>query len=144
MYLLDTNVLFASAPGRPQHTPALVRWMHEHSPELFLSVVTVTEITAGVARLERTGSSAKAVGLRQWIDLVMHLYGSRILPFGVKEARLAGELTDRARSAGRVLDFADVAIAATAASYDLTVLTRNVRDFAPLGVPVVDPFDTLP
>ena len=118
--------------------------MHEHSPELFLSVVTVTEITAGVAKLERTGSSAKVVGLRQWVDLVMHLYGSRILPFGVKEARLAGELADRARSAGRVPDFADVAIAATAASYDLTVLTRNVRDFASLGVPVVDPFDTLP
>lgn len=118
--------------------------MHKHSLELFLSAVTVTEITAGVARLERTGSSAKAVGLRQWIDLVLHLYGSRILPFGIREARLAGDLTDRARSAGRIPDFADVAIAATAASHNLAVLTRNVRDFAPLGVTVVDPFDRLP
>lgn len=118
--------------------------MHSHSQELFLSAVTVTEITAGAARLERTGSSAKAVGLRRWIDLVLHLYGSRILPFGLREARLAGEFADRARSAGRAPDFADVAIAATAASHNLTVLTRNVRDFAPFRVAVVDPFKGLP
>ena len=78
------------------------------------------------------------------MEVVLHLYGSRILPFGVQEARLAGELTDRARSAGRVPDFADVAIAATAVNHRLTVLTQNVRDFASLGVPVVDPFETLP
>ena len=47
------------------------------------------------------------------------------------------------RAAGRAPGFADVAIAA-AASRDLTILTRNLRHFAPLGVRAIDPFDTLP
>ena len=51
---------------------------------------------------------------------------------------------DRVRATGRAPGFADMAIAATAASRSLTVLTRNLRHFAPLGAPAIDPFDTLP
>ncbi len=74
----------------------------------------------------------------------MHLYGNRILAFDVAAARVAGALSDLARSKGRPPGFADIVIAATAASHELTILTRNTRHFEPLGVPAMNPFDRLP
>ena len=118
--------------------------MDLHSDSLFLSAVTVAEICDGIAKMRRTGSTARAAGLRAWFDLVLHLYAERVLPFDIAAARVAGALTDRARAAGRSPGFADIAIAATAASRGLVVLTRNLRHFGPLEVPAHDPFDSLP
>ena len=137
-------MLSAGAPGRRERTAGLVRWMEARSRALFLSTVTVAELTGGFAKLKRAGSISRAARLGEWLDLVLHLYGGRVLPFDVPAARLAGELMDKARAAGHTPGFADIAIAATAASRRLTVLTRNLRHFAPLGVPTTDPFDTLP
>ena len=144
MYLVDTNVLSAGAPGRAPRTAALVDWMDAHSDQLFLSAVTVMEIVDGIAGLKRIGATSKAADLTDWLELVLHLYSDRVLPFELAAARLAGELTDRARAAGHSPGFADVAIAATAGCHDLTILTRNLRHFEPLGVPAIDPFNTLP
>ena len=144
MYLVDTNVLSAGAPGRYERSAVLIAWMDAHSDELFLSAVTVAEISDGVAKMERTGSASRAARLGDWLEFVLHLYGERVLPFDVAAARLAGELMDKARAAGHSPGFADVAIAATAGSHGLTVLTRNLRHFAPLGIPANDPFERLP
>ena len=137
-------MLSAGAPGRRERTEGLVRWMEARSRALFLSTVTVAELAGGIAKLKRAGSVSRAARLGEWLDLVLHLYGGRVLPFDVPAARLAGQLMDKARAAGHTPGFADIAIAATAASRRLTVLTRNLRHFAPLGVPTTDPFDTLP
>ena len=144
MYLVDTNVLSAGAPGRREHSAALVEWMDARSHALFLSAMTVAEISDGIAKLKRSGSASRAAGLEDWLELVLHLYGDRVLPFDVPAARLAGELMDGARAAGGAPGFADIAIAATATSRGLTILTRNLRHFAPLGARAIDPFDTLP
>ena len=144
MYLVDTNVLSAGAPGRRERQAALVEWMDARSHDPFLSAMTVAEISDGIAKLKRTGSASRVAALWDWLELVLHLYGERVLPFDVPAARLAGELLDAARATGRTPGFADVAIAATAASRGLTVLTRNPRHFASLGAPAVDPFDSLP
>jgi len=119
-------------------------WMDSHSDDLFLSAVTVAEISDGIAKVRRTGSASRADDLRDWLDTVLYLYGSGVLPFDAAVARLAGELTDKARAAGQSPGFADIAVAATAGSRNLTILTRNLRHFAPLGVPAVDPLDGLP
>lgn len=144
MFLLDTNVVSAGAPGRAGHTPALVEWMNRHAESLFLSVVTVTEIAQGIARQRRTGSHARAARLQDWLELVLHLYGGQVLPFDLAAARVAGQLEDRAQTSGAAPGFADIAIAATAASRGLTVLTRNLRHFEPLAVSAMDPFVELP
>ena len=144
MYLVDTNVLSVGAPGRRERSAMLVDWMDAHSNHLFLSAVTVTEITSGIAKLKRTGSTSKATALGDWLNLVLHLYGERVLAFDVPAARLAGELTDRANATGHSPGFADVAIAATAGLRSLTILTRNLRRFTPLGIAAGDPFETLP
>jgi predicted nucleic acid-binding protein len=143
LYLVDTNVLSAGAPSRV--APAeLIAWMDEHSVELFLSAVTVAEIEDGIAKLRREGATRKAADLAAWLETLLHLYGSRILPVDTATARVAGVLSDLARAHGQAPGFADIAIAATAKHHGLTILTRNLRHYESLGVPVIDPFTTSP
>lgn len=144
MYLVDTNVLSMGAPGRREGAAALSDWLDARSDELFLSTITVAEVSDGIAKLKRSGSLARADRLDDWLDVVLHLYGDRVMPFDIPAARLAGLLMDQARATGQAPGFADLAIAATAGVHDLTVLTRNVRHFAPLDIPAIDPFESLP
>jgi Predicted nucleic acid-binding protein, contains PIN domain len=143
LYLVDTNVVSAGAPSRVAPTELIV-WMDVHSATLLLSAVTVAEIEAGIAKLRREKATRKADDVAAWLETLLHLYGSRILPFDTAVARVAGLLSDRARAQGQAPGFADIAIAATARHHGLTILTRNLRHFEPLGVPVIDPFTALP
>jgi predicted nucleic acid-binding protein len=143
LYLVDTNVISARAPPRVP-LPDLAAWMDTHSADLFLSTVTVAEIEDGIANAQREGATRKARDLTAWLETVLHLYAARILPFALATARLAGCLSDRARGQGHAPGFADIIIAATAQHHGLTVLTRNLRHFEPLGVAVHDPFVRLP
>jgi len=118
--------------------------MDAHSTELFLSVVTIAEIEDGIAKANREGATRKCRDLSAWLETVLHLYAARILPFDLAAARLAGVLSDHARGQGHAPGFADVMIAATAQRHGLTILSRNVRHFKPLGVAVHDPFAYLP
>jgi predicted nucleic acid-binding protein len=143
VYLVDTNVISAASPNRP--VPAgFVEWMDAQSESMFLSVVTIAEIEDGVAKLRREKATRRSRDLAHWLDVVLHLYGDRILGFDRPTARIAGRLSDRARGQGHSPGFADIIIAATARQHGLTVLSRNAKHFVPLGVSVLDPFRKLP
>jgi hypothetical protein len=143
MYLVDTNVISAGAPSRL--APAgLIAWMDAQSAALSLSAVTVAEIEDGIAKLRREGATRKSADLTAWLEAALHLYGDRILPFDTAVARIAGALSDQARGQGQAPGLGDIIIAATAKRHGLTILSRNVRHFAPLGVSVLDPFIALP
>lgn len=144
MYLVDTDVISAGAPRRGAASADLVRWMDEHSGSLYVSAVTVAEIEGGIAQSRRKGARRKAADLTAWLEALLHLYASRILVFDLLTARIAGTLSDLARSRGAAAGFADIAIAATASRHGLTILTRNMRHFRPIGVPALNPFDGLP
>ena len=124
--------------------PALVKWMDRHSDGLFLSVIMIAEVEDGIAKSRRAGAHRKAEQLAEWLETVLHLYGSRILPVDLETARRIGILSDLARGRGQAPGLADVAIAATALRYGYTVLTRNLRHFGPLGVLAINPYDALP
>jgi predicted nucleic acid-binding protein len=143
VYLVDTNIISAAAPARSVPS-ALVEWMDVHSALLFLSVVTLAEIEDGIAKLRRERAVRKSADLASWLETVCHLYGDRILAFDVPTARMAGAISDRARGQGHAPGFADIIIAATAQRHGLTILSRNLKHFAPLGVAVVDPFLAMP
>lgn len=143
MYLLDTNILSACAPRRTDAgAEALAAWMRERSAQLHLSTITIAEIEAGIARAVRIAATTKAAALRRWLAAVEQFHAGRIIGFGLEEARLAGEIIDRARAHDP--GFEDIAIAATAAARGLTVLTANERHFAPLGVGYINPLRELP
>jgi predicted nucleic acid-binding protein len=143
MYLVDTNVISAAAPSRPE-LPALIEWMDAQSAYLFLSAVTVAEIEDGIAKSQREGAIRKSADLTAWLETVLHLYGERVLAFDTPTARIAGAMADRARSQGHSPGFADIIIAATAQHHGLTILSRNLRHLEPLGVAAIDPFAKLP
>ncbi len=111
---------------------------------MFLSAVTVAEIEDGIAKSRREGAGRKSAELAAWLETVLHLYGARVLAFDIPAARIAGAMADRARSQGHAPGFADIIIAATAQRHGLTILSRNLRHFEPLGVAVIDPFASLP
>jgi hypothetical protein len=143
-YLVDTNAISAIAPTAGLPRPELIAWMDAHSDDLFMSAITIAEIADGIAKAKREGASRKAADLSAWLQTLLHLYGDRVLPFDAATAEIAGALSDLARGRGHAPGFADVAIAATARRRDLTILSRNVRDFAPMDAAVVDPFEKLP
>jgi len=109
-----------------------------------MSAVTVAEIEDGIAKLRREGARRKSTDLTAWLDTVLHLYGDRVLAFDAATARVAGAMADRARGRGQAPGLADIIVAATAQHHGLTILSRNLRHFRPLGVAVVDPFVNLP
>lgn len=143
-YLVDTNVISATAPATAVKRFELVEWMGSHSRDLFLSAVTIAEIADGIAKAKREGAQRKASDLSAWLQAVLHLYGDRVLPFDSPTAEIAGALADLAHGHGHSPGFADIAIAATARRHNLTILSRNERHFAPMNAAVVDPFERLP
>ncbi|MBW7057803.1 type II toxin-antitoxin system VapC family toxin [Paracoccus bogoriensis] len=133
MWVIDTNVI--SALRRPERAPAVENWLRRQNPEtLFLSVVTLGEIERGITQQE-TRNPAFAQDLRQWLQRTELLFADRILPFDPPAARIWGQLSARIGHGG-----ADLIIAASALAHGMTVVTRNVDDFAPSGVPTFDPF----
>jgi predicted nucleic acid-binding protein len=133
MFLIDTVTL--SELRRRQRDPMVVAWFErQRTADLFLSVISIGEIERCIAR-QRVTDPAFADALAAWLDRVLDLYGERVLPFDLRAARRWGAL-----SAALGNDSADLMIAATALEHGLTVVTRNVSDFEPAGVVVLDPF----
>ena len=137
MFLIDTVTL--SELRRRQRDPMVVGWFErQRTNDLFLSVVSIGEIERGIAR-QRTTDPPFAKALAAWLERVLALYGERIMAFDLRAARRWGGL-----SATLGNNSADLMIAATALEHGFTVVTRNVSDFEPTGVAVLDPFGRRP
>jgi predicted nucleic acid-binding protein len=142
VFLVDTNIISAMAPSKRDRNERLAAWLDRAAPYLFLSAITAAEITGGIAKAEREGATKKAATLQDWWQAVEHLYADRLLAFDVTVAQVAGRILDRTRAVD--VGFEDIAIAATAETHGLTVLTANERHFEPLGVAFVNPLKALP
>ena len=130
-WLLDTNVLSEAR----RRTPAAVTWLRAVDPAaLFISVITVGEIAKGIAQRARTDTVGAAL-LEAWLDTLRTGYSDRILSIDQAIAVAWGRLM-----AQRTRPVLDALIAATARVHNLTLVTRNVRDFADCGVDLFDPW----
>lgn len=127
-YLVDTNII--GELSRPAPDVRVVRWS-EAVERHYLSAVTVEEIWFGVAR-------RPAARLVRWME--RYLPRQEVLPVTKEIARRAGELRGELSRRGITRLQADMLIAATAQLHGLTLVTRNVRDFAECGVPLLNPF----
>ena len=134
--LLDTYVL--SELRRP-HGHASVRRAVDAlaSEDLFVSVLSLGELAKGITLLNESGNKR---ALQQWLENLEKFYGDRILPVDVETSRIWEETTARTQKQGRTLPAIDGLIAATALRHGLHLMTRNVADFEPAGVLLVNPW----
>jgi hypothetical protein len=135
-YLLDTNVV--SELRRPAAAEAVRGWVRSQAvATLAISVITVMELEIGVHRVERRDPDQGEV-LRRWLEQrVLTAFRDRVLPVDLAVARRAAELHVPDPGPER-----DSLIGATALVHGLTVVTRNVRDFAAASVPLLNPWET--
>jgi predicted nucleic acid-binding protein len=132
-YLLDTNVVSELRRARPDER--VVAWYSSvAAADLYLSVLTVGEIEQGIRRLAPRDPDRAAV-LTGWLDELTRGFADRILPVTSAVARRWAML-----DAARTLPVVDSLIGATAVEHGAVLVTRNVRDLAGSGVPVLDPF----
>jgi hypothetical protein len=133
MYLLDTNVV--SELRKPRPHGAVVAWLESvDETSLHLAAVTLGEIQAGI-ELTREQDARKAREIEAWLDLVTDSY--RLLPMDGPAFRCWARFMHRKSDTL----YEDAMIAAIARVHGLTVVTRNVADFVPFGVSLLNPFE---
>ena len=137
MYLLDTNVVSELRKTNSDRADRLVTaWARSIAAEsMFLSAISVLELERGTLLMERRDPAQGAM-LRSWMEnLVMPSFAGRILPVDTPVAlRCAALHVPDPKS------YRDALIAATALVHGMTVVTRDTADFAPTGVPLLDPW----
>jgi len=141
-YLLDTNVVSMLDPRRHAQAPALIDWLDRNGASLFLSVMTIAEIEAGILKLRRQRKIERADELENLVTAISTEFGHRVLPVDSETARhiaRLGELVYR-----QPIGLPDLIIAATAVRHGLVLLTHNIRELGRLGIAASDPFVDLP
>lgn len=107
---------------------------------LFLSVMTIGEISKGISLLP---VSHKRAALENWLNIDLRLwFAGRILPVTEVIAARWGNLAAAAKKQGITLAVVDGVIAATAVEHNLTLVTRNTKDYAGLGISLLSPWDS--
>jgi len=137
-FLLDTNCISELVRADPD--PHVLEWMEAADESLlYLSVLTLGEVRKGVALLT---PGRRRTHLEFWLDLDLRVrFAQRVLPVDSETADRWGALAATAKRAGVALSAIDGLLAATALQHNLTVVTRNVQDFAATHVPVLNPWE---
>ena len=134
-YLVDTNV-WSELRNRGRADGAVRGWAETANPaDLYLSVVTAFELERGVLLVERR-DPGQGLRLRRWLEQhVLEPFERQILPIDTPIARRCAALHVPDPRPER-----DALIAATALTHGLTVVTRNIADFQPMGVALLNPW----
>lgn len=133
-FLIDANVV--SELARPKPNGRVVAWSEAAGvASLYLSVLTIGEIAKGAAKL-RQRNAAAADALYDWLVGLQRQYADRIIGIDVEVAQAWGRIASQ-----RSVPVVDALLAATALVHGLTLVTRNERDVADLGVAVLNPWN---
>jgi toxin FitB len=133
-YLLDTSVLSETRKRQPE--AGVANWIAATPADrLHVSVLTLGEIEQGIARVRGREDRNQASALERWLRDVQAGFEDRVLPVTLPVAAAWSR-----QQYTRPLPVIDALLAATARVHDLTVVTRNVKDFELTGVQVLNPF----
>jgi predicted nucleic acid-binding protein len=138
-YLLDTNVISEySRVGPPDSR--VKTWIDAQDEDaLHLSVLTLGEIRKGTTLLPPSNKRAQ---LEKWLENDLPgRFANRLLPINGEIAEIWGAMAGQAQLKGITLAIIDGLVAATARRHDLTVVTRNVKDFSVCGIPIANPWE---
>jgi len=136
-WLLDTPVLSELIRATPKES--VIDWLQaQDENDLFLSVLTLGELEKGIAKLS---DSRRKTTLRKWVRTnLMARFETRVLVIDHKVAARWGTLVGTSERKGRPLPVIDSLIAATAIAHELTVVSRNAKDFERCGIPCLNPW----
>ena len=132
-YLVDANIL--SEPTKPAPNNKVIDWLTANEGNLVVDSIIVGELCVGILALPR---GRKRTQLEQWFGDVVQTIDC--LPWDATISRRWAKLAVDLKQKGDKLPLLDSMIAATALQHDLTVATRNTRDFNKTGVQVLNPF----
>jgi predicted nucleic acid-binding protein len=132
-YLVDASVL--SEATKPAPNPAVLEWLTLHEGEFVVDAIVLGELGAGILGQP---AGRKRATLERWFGAVVRTV--ECLPWDASVSLLWAALVARLKRKGQTVPLLDSMIAATALQHDLTVVTRNTRDFRRAGVRVFDPF----
>jgi len=137
-FLLDTNCISELVRSKPD--PRVLAWMEAADESvLYLSVLTLGEIRKGIAGLSQ---SKRRTQLEGWLELELQArFSGRILPIDAAVADRWGLLAAEAKRKGRLLSAIDGLLAATALHHNLTIVSRNVTEFADTPAPILNPWE---
>ncbi len=137
-FLLDTNCISELVRNKPESR--VLKWMEEADESLlYLSVLTLGEIRKGVAALPQ---SRRRSQLEAWLEQDLQVrFAGRILPIDAAVADRWGSLAADAKRKGRTISIIDGLLAATAMQHNLTIVSRNVSDFANTHAAVLNPWE---
>lgn len=138
-YLLDTNCISEVVRITPE--PRVMAWIEATDESLlYLSVLTFGEIRKGLAALSQ---GKRRTQLETWLDVELRArFSGKILSVDSHVADRWGWLAASVKRAGKALSVVDGLLAATALHHNLTIVSRNITDFAHLHVPVLNPWQT--
>lgn len=136
-WLLDTNVI--SELRRPKPSRSVVAFVAARPlQQLFLSTVTLAEIRFGIEMLD---DAVRRAALNDWLSLTVRpMFEQRVLPISEEVMLKWRLLVEEGRKSGHTFSQPDLIIAATALHHGLTVVTRDVADYAKAGVTLVNPW----
>ncbi len=138
MIILDTNVI--SEPMKPNSNPAVQAWLDRQTAEtLYLTATSLSELLVGIQILP-DGKSKQGLGAAL-SELIIRLFGSRILPFDQQAAIAYAALVGQAKLNGCIISVADGQIAAIANVCGFTIATRDTVPFVAAGIPVINPWE---
>ena len=136
-FLLDTNIVRETIKPRPDGR--VISWLGDQNPDdLYLASMTIGELVRGVRKLEK---AAPRRVYERWIEEdLSKQFDGRILPFDQGAAIIWGEIMGDGDRTGRTRPAADAQIAAVARRHNLTLATRNLKDFGSMKVKLFDPW----
>ena len=136
--LLDTN--FISELKRPNPTHRVVQFLASADlGQMYTSVVNLAELRFGI---RSSNDTAQRAGLEIWLaNKVRPMFAGRVLPVTEDIMLRWRVLVEEGRKTGRTFSQPALIIAATALEHDLILVTRNVKDFAGLGVTILNPWE---
>jgi predicted nucleic acid-binding protein len=141
MILLDTNVISEVSKLAP--AMQVIGWLDANFANTAISSITIFELAAGLALLN---DGRRKDSLQKAVSRTIRRFGSRVYAFDAAAAQSAALLLATARTSGLPLHripnkLADLQIAGIASAYGLDLATRNVGDFAGLGLALINPWD---
>lgn len=124
---------------KPIPTTKVIDWLnHQHTEELFISTITIAEISYGLGVLPE--SKRKLILSNQFYQFTREAFFNRILIFDENAAHFYGKIMADQKKIGKSMSVTDGQIAGIAATNNYQLITRNIKDFEHTGLSLLNPF----